>query len=155
MKERIIHLKRINNGDKSCIGELYFGNDFFSNTLEDPVRKPGVKIYGKTAIPAGKYKITIDFSEHFKKIMPHILNVPGFTGCRVHSGNRPEDTEGCILIGSYDGTDDFISGGISKGIFEMFMILLRANLNESQNNVAIIITNDFIERGGKFTEKAL
>lgn len=83
----LITIKRKKNTDKSCIGEVYFENSFFSNSMEDTVRLNGVKIQGQTAIPAGKYRIALDYSERFKKILPHILDVPNFTGIRVHAGN--------------------------------------------------------------------
>lgn len=57
------------------------------------------KIPHKTAIPAGRYRVTIDMSTRFKRMMLHILDVPGFDGIRIHSGNTAEDTDGCPLVG--------------------------------------------------------
>lgn len=57
------------------------------------------KVAGQTAIPAGIYRLAITFSERFQRDTIQVLDVPGFTGIRVHPGNKPEDTDGCILPG--------------------------------------------------------
>ena len=94
----IVYVKRTFKGPEYTIGKLYIGNDYFCDTLEDTVRD-GVKIAGKTAIPAGEYKVKKTYSPRFKTQLPEILNVPGFTGVRIHSGNTAKDTEGCLLLG--------------------------------------------------------
>ena len=94
-----ITVKRIFKGPKYTIGKLSIDGHYFCDTLEDTVRPAGVKIPGRTAIPAGKYKIKLTESLRFKKLMPRLENVPGFTGVLIHSGNTAEDTEGCILVG--------------------------------------------------------
>lgn len=93
------------------IGDLYidYGDDkgyqWFSNTLEDTVRDLNhdgineIKIWGKTAIPYGTYKVTWAYSPTFKKQMPLLWNVNGYVGILIHPGNTPEDTLGCILVG--------------------------------------------------------
>lgn len=91
------------------IGTLSVHGQVFCNTLEDTVRDPGVKIYGKTAIPAGTYRIDMStVSPRFASrpwallyggIVPRLLDVPGFTGVLLHPGNSADDTDGCILVG--------------------------------------------------------
>ena len=93
----ILRLDRVHKLNDCTIGNLFVDNVFECFTLEDRVRK--VKIPDETAIPAGIYKVVIDDSPKYKRQMPHVLDVPGFTGIRIHSGNTDEDTSGCILVG--------------------------------------------------------
>ena len=97
-----LELIRKEKYDDRTIGSLYLNNSFECFSLEDcdrELEKGATKIEGKTAIPRGKYQIVIDWSDRFKCLMTHILNVPQFTGIRIHAGNRPEDTEGCLIAG--------------------------------------------------------
>ena len=94
-----VTVKRTFKGSEYTIGKLYIDGAYFCDTLEDVVRPTGVKIPGKTAIPAGTYKVKKTMSPRFKTILPEILNVPNFTGVRIHSGNTAKDTEGCLLLG--------------------------------------------------------
>lgn len=108
-----IVVKRTIRTEKSTIGELYLNGVFFCYTLEDKDRGlkqtdtlPSVrqrKVKGSTAIPAGRYAVQLTYSNRFKKIMPQLMNVPGFEGVRIHSGNTAEDTEGCLLVGMAKG----------------------------------------------------
>lgn len=93
----IVKVKRTFKGPEYTIGKLYIDENYFCDTLEDTVRK--VKIAGKTAIPTGTYKVKKTYSPRFKTILPEILNVPNFTGVRIHSGNTAKDTDGCLLLG--------------------------------------------------------
>jgi hypothetical protein len=95
--DTILTLKRQWYTDKSTIGELFIGFDRECFTLEDTVR--AVKVQGETAIPAGRYEVIINYSNRFQKYLPMLLDVPGFEGIRIHSGNDPADTHGCILVG--------------------------------------------------------
>jgi hypothetical protein len=128
-------LKRIKFSPKSTVGELYIDDKMFCYTLEDVVRD-GPKVSGKTAIPYGKYKVIIDYSNRFKKDMPHLLNVPGFEGIRIHSGNTSEHTEGCLLLGKGIINDDFISE--SKAACAEFFPKLQAGLKEGEVWIDIV-----------------
>lgn len=88
--------------DNDCtIGELYIDGKLECFTLEDTCRKE--KIKDITAIPPGKYELIINFSNRFQKRMPLLLNVPNFSGIRIHKGNTDSDTSGCILVGNTKG----------------------------------------------------
>lgn len=92
-------LKRINQTPDYTEGVLYIDGDRFCDTIEDRVRPEGEKVPGETAIPAGRYRVTLSYSPKFKKVMPEVKNVPMFTGIRIHAGNTAKDSQGCILVG--------------------------------------------------------
>lgn len=102
-------LKRIANKDNYCIGKLYINGKYFCDTLEDRDRGLddsmtveeilSMKKYGETAIPSGIYTVLLTYSPKYKKIMPLINNVKGYSGIRIHSGNSSKDTLGCLLVG--------------------------------------------------------
>lgn len=106
--------------EKSTIGEMFINGEYLCYTLEDRVRD-GEKVPGETAIPYGKYDVVINFSNRFQKYMPLLMNVPNFSGIRIHPGNRDTDTEGCLLLGFVRGKD-FI--GQSKQAFNKFMSII-------------------------------
>lgn len=71
-----------------------------------------IKVFGQTCIPYGRYRVIVTKSERFSKLaghdvyLPLIMNVPGYDGVRIHSGTKPEDTEGCPLTGTEKNTDN-------------------------------------------------
>lgn len=106
MKLRLIRTKLYEN---STIGRLYAEEHFICWTIEDKDRGlhhdmplaeiEAIKVKHKTAIPYGTYEIKMTMSERFKKIMPILVDVPGFTGIRIHSANRASELSGCIAPG--------------------------------------------------------
>lgn len=89
-------------GENHTLSTLAVNGKILCDVLEDTDRKletGGVKEYGETAIPRGTYKVIIDYSNRFKRELPHILDVPQFEGVRIHPGNTPADTHGCLLPG--------------------------------------------------------
>ena len=102
-------LKRIANRKDYCIGKLYINGKYFCDTLEDVDRGlddsmteddiKQLKVKTQTAIPTGIYTVLLTYSPKYKKVMPLINNVKGYSGIRIHSGNSSKDTEGCLLVG--------------------------------------------------------
>jgi len=90
-------LQRLPSDEFRTHGDLLIDDEPFCVTLEDKVRAS--KIHGKTAIPAGKYLITMENSPRFGPNTLTVNDVPGFTGVRIHAGNTEADTEGCPLVG--------------------------------------------------------
>lgn len=120
-------LRRIWFTEKSTIGRLYIDDKFECYTLEDVVREDGIKVPGETAIPYGEYKVIIDFSNRFQRLMPHVLDVPLFEGIRIHAGNTDKDTEGCPLVGEIRG-EDFV--GQSRIAFNRLFIKMQSAESE-------------------------
>lgn len=103
-------LKRRYLKDSYTIGHLYIDGQWFCDTLEDKVRPIGEpKVCGKTAIPYGRYKVTLDvrspkYTSRASYVwcgayLPRLLDVPNFDGILIHAGNSAEDSAGCILVG--------------------------------------------------------
>ena len=101
-------LKRIARKAGYTIGKLYIDGAYFCDTLEDTDRLDkgmtaaqlaAKKIPGQTAIPEGTYKVIVNVSPKFKRLLPRLVNVPGYEGVLIHRGNTPADTAGCILVG--------------------------------------------------------
>jgi hypothetical protein len=90
-------LSRLYMGGMLFPGCPYILEDVVRETQGEPVSKWKVK--AETAIPVGRYKVVIDMSTRFKKLMIHLLDVPGYGGIRVHAGNTSHDTEGCLITG--------------------------------------------------------
>ena len=100
-------LKRIALRPTYTIGKLYIDGKYFCDTCEDCVRDTNKngwfdespKKYGLTAIPYGTYNVILSMSNRFKRVLPLLLDVPEFSGIRIHSGNTADDSLGCILVG--------------------------------------------------------
>ena len=94
----LLELKRTYKKPLYTIGHLYIDGDYFCDTLEDAERE--IKVPNETCIPSGYYRIIMNYSNRFKRIMPLIEDVPAFTGIRIHPGNDQNNTSGCILVGA-------------------------------------------------------
>ena len=133
-------LTRFKFTPKFTIGFLTINGVFECFTCEDTVREvkgqpvEKWKVYGETAIPYGRYKVIINFSNRFKRFLPLLINVPGFEGIRMHIGNWAKDTEGCILPG-----ETMMIDGVGKSV-AAFTKLYAQLLNAQHRNDEIWIT---------------
>jgi hypothetical protein len=135
-----LKLKRVAFRDTYTIGKLYIDGVYFCDTLEDYNRdfnkdgdlndKGETKVYGQTAIPFGTFKVIMNMSNRFKKVMPLLLDVPHFAGIRIHAGTKAEHSHGCILVGK-----NTIKGRLTESTF--YTNKLYSILNKSKE---IIIT---------------
>ena len=110
MKLKVV---RETKNDICTIGSLFINDVFFCYTLEDKDRGlkqsdsllfiQAKKIFGLTAIPSGFYKLTVNQSPKFKRMLPRILDIKGFDGVLMHRGNSANDSLGCIILGYQKG----------------------------------------------------
>lgn len=136
LRRMIIKVKRVAFKKDYTIGKLYIDGKYVCDTLED--RDRGLddsmneedikrkKVYGETAIPYGTYKVSITFSIKFKKMLPLIENVKGFSGIRIHSGNTAKDSLGCILVGQNKEVGKVIN---SRKTFDKLFDLIKNEKN--------------------------
>lgn len=119
-----LKLNRIYFSPTYTIGKLYVDGKFFCDTIEDVNRdlnKDGdltdvgeSKIQDKTCIPFGTYDVIVNESQRFKRLLPRLLNVPGFDGILIHNGVDENSSSGCIILG-----DNNQKGKVENGKFYM------------------------------------
>jgi hypothetical protein len=76
----------------------------------------GVKIPGRTAIPAGRYRIELAPMPTLGKpgqLYVHLVDVPDFVGIFAHGGNTPADVRGCIAVARYFKAANWIYGSLA------------------------------------------
>ena len=97
----MLELNRIAKKTLYTIGRLFVDGKYFCDTLEDRCRDldKEEKVMNETAIPEGTYEVIVNVSAKFRRKLPLLLDVPHFSGIRIHRGNTDKDTSGCILVG--------------------------------------------------------
>lgn len=136
-------LKRSEYNKTNTIGDLFIENNFYCHTLEDVDRELDQnipesiekKIYGETAIPKGTYKVILSYSPRFKRTLPLLLNVPGFSGIRIHPGNTEADTLGCILVGTKTLDQQVFN---SRKTFDTFFATLLTTTDKAEIIITIL-----------------
>ena len=138
-----ILVKRLYLKEDYTIGKMYVDGVFFADTLEDRVRdynKDGdlldegeEKVYGETAIPYGRYRITVTLSPKFKRELPRLLAVPHFTGILIHEMRDASQSHGCIGVG-----ENKIKGGLINSRPYVQELTSWIKIQESMGNAVYI-----------------
>ena len=122
------------------IGRMEINGRYFCDTLEDTDRGlseemseaeiAARKVKGATAIPIGTYRIDMQTrSPRFGRVLPRLINVKGYAGVLIHSGNTAADTEGCILVGENRERGKVLN---SRATLEHLLAFLRAAQAEGE-----------------------
>jgi hypothetical protein len=141
-----LRLERRYLGPEYTIGSLFINGEYLCDTIEDKVRDhnqdgdlddPGEKkVFGETAIPYGRYKVDLTMSPKFKRLLPIILNVPHFTGIRIHRGNTAKDSHGCPLVGENKAKGKVINS--TK--YELIVVERMLSAIRNQEEITIDVT---------------
>lgn len=122
MTSLVFRVTRDTSKNGTTIGRLWISEDAGTTwvnalwTLEDQIREivgqpvESWKVWGETAIPNGTYRVTVRWSEHFQRDMPHIEDVPGFLEIMLHGLNTAAQTHGCVGNAHNHPTEDTIQG---------------------------------------------
>lgn len=136
------------------IGQLYLDGNYFCFVLEDVVREiPGQpvekwKVQDETAIPEGRYKVTLQDSGRFGPNTPTLNNVPGFQYIRMHSGNTDKDTDGCLILGYKLDSNNCIQIGTTRPAVADLKGRIQQALNDGKE-VWITVKNISLQGGYK------
>lgn len=89
---KLLNLIRTSVDGNVTRGSLYIDGEKYADTIEPAPH------WCKGAIPPGAYRVWVTYSPKFKRYMPILADVPGFSGIRIHTGTKAEHTQGCICI---------------------------------------------------------
>lgn len=132
------------------IGRFYIDGIRYCETLEDTDRGlkqtdslayiKSRKVANETAIPKGTYGVAMNItspkysaSSWYWKLcqgkVPRLLNVPGWEGVLLHTGNNALQTAGCILLGKNTKVGQLTD---SKATFQKIYKLMKAAYDKGE-----------------------
>lgn len=128
-----ITVQRRFRAETYTIGKMFIDGNYFCDTLEDKDRDINHdgdlndagegKVYSETAIPYGRYKVILNMSPKFGRLLPRLLDVPHFDGILIHRGNTDKDSAGCILVGE----NKVVGRVINSTPYEVQLVTLISN----------------------------
>lgn len=84
-----------------------FDSGIYNSDKKDTILSMKKK-YGKIAIGYGVYSIALQYSSHFKRVLPYLNNVNGFSGIMQHNGNDVSASRGCQILGEVSNKDGYV-----------------------------------------------
>lgn len=103
----------------------------------------------KPIIPCGAYLLRPTYSPSFSSKYPYssvlgskvpeVIGVYGHSGVRIHVGNYPSDTKGCILLG-LTGTDSQVNN--SSIAYKNFCSIMSKLMTDNPNVFFVLIVSD-------------
>lgn len=114
----IINGERFGDGKKWCSVLEDTDRGLTQSMSVEEIKK--IKVYGQTAIPRGIYEVQITYSPKFKRMLPILRDVKGFSCIRIHPGNSPSDSLGCLLPGVNDTV-----GRVSNSVYWFNLLFSR------------------------------
>ena len=121
--------------EKSIVGKLYLNKEYVCDTLENPYINNERNI---SCIPTGNYNVSLRtprMSATRDYLHLIVQEVPDRSYILFHRGNKPEHTQGCILVG-FNNQQDYVS----KSTYAMDF-LMRRILNLGGENIKLLIKN--------------
>ena len=82
-------------------------------------------------IPDGSYNLAISYSPKFKKYTPEVMNVKNRSGIRIHTGVRPEQSNGCILTTANGFETIYIIITEAARVCEPVKLIVKTTYNKS------------------------
>lgn len=126
-----LHVARIDYTESATVSVFAVNGEQWGYGLEDRRRPPGIKVTGKTCVPSGSYRVRVSFSPRFRRWMPEVLEVPGFSGIRLHGGNTAADTEGCLIIAARRLQRERVQGSLEAKLQSFLAGAIRPLAGES------------------------
>ena len=138
-----MYIRLIRNKPKgnAIRGRLVIDGRWFCNTLE----RVGYEI------PALCYHVAVTMSPKFKRLLPLVCGVPQTVGekamrqgIRIHRGNKPEHSTGCVLVladNLYGGTGSPRQAGRSAADVETQLTQLILQAQEEHEEIIMEVTD--------------
>lgn len=147
-----LKLERLQKADSYTHGKLSIDGKYICEVIEDKDRGlsdsmtefeiKSKKVYGKTAIPTGKYRVNMntvspkfkdrEWAKPYNGILPRLEGVKGFEGVLIHVGNTADDSLGCLLVNTS------VNNGVGTGSTQAFHKLMSI-LTDTDENITITI----------------